>query len=418
MPVGSGARAAGMGNAFVAVADDATAASWNPAGLVNLELPEISVVGSLMHQQDIFDKGVKGIASYDGGADSTTSANLNYLSGVLPFELLNRHIVASLNYQRKLDFNKNADFTYRKQFTNEADQNIDDSIQVDFSQQGGLSTLTPALAIQIHPLVSIGCAFNYWMDEIGSGYSWRLETELHRWESYDDPPETFYHYFNNRETFSNFDGMNWTAGLLLGPFHGFSFGAVYNTSFTADLDWHQRFLSRSDDDVHDPIYQDRVLEMKMPESWGVGLSYQYSDNLVVTVDYTRIEWDSFVLRDDTGGETNIMGEPADSNNIDASNIVRAGLEYLLFFEKFIVPLRLGAFYDPQPGSRHPRDFFGFALGSGFVYRFFCIDFAYQLRQAFGDEENNLFDILGEGGLTGMEENLNQHLFLFSAIMRF
>ena len=36
-PVGSGARAAGIGSAFVAVADDATAASWNPAGLVQLE---------------------------------------------------------------------------------------------------------------------------------------------------------------------------------------------------------------------------------------------------------------------------------------------------------------------------------------------------------------------------------------------
>ena len=33
-PVGSGARAAGKGFAFIAVADDATAASHNPAGLV------------------------------------------------------------------------------------------------------------------------------------------------------------------------------------------------------------------------------------------------------------------------------------------------------------------------------------------------------------------------------------------------
>jgi len=32
-PVGSGARAMGLGNAFIAVADDATAAVWNPGGL-------------------------------------------------------------------------------------------------------------------------------------------------------------------------------------------------------------------------------------------------------------------------------------------------------------------------------------------------------------------------------------------------
>ena len=41
-PVGSGARATGMGGAFISVADDATAASWNPAGLIQLERPEVS----------------------------------------------------------------------------------------------------------------------------------------------------------------------------------------------------------------------------------------------------------------------------------------------------------------------------------------------------------------------------------------
>ncbi|PYQ44967.1 MAG: hypothetical protein DMF77_05820, partial [Acidobacteria bacterium] len=43
---GSGARALGMGGAFLARADDATAASWNPAGLSYLRLPEISFVYS------------------------------------------------------------------------------------------------------------------------------------------------------------------------------------------------------------------------------------------------------------------------------------------------------------------------------------------------------------------------------------
>ncbi len=42
---GSGARALGMAGAFTAIADDATAASWNPAGLCVLERPEASLVG-------------------------------------------------------------------------------------------------------------------------------------------------------------------------------------------------------------------------------------------------------------------------------------------------------------------------------------------------------------------------------------
>ena len=43
LTLGSGARAFGMGGAFLARADDATAASWNPAGLSYLRAPELSL---------------------------------------------------------------------------------------------------------------------------------------------------------------------------------------------------------------------------------------------------------------------------------------------------------------------------------------------------------------------------------------
>ena len=38
-----GARSMGLGGAFVALADDATAALANPAGLVQLAAPEVSI---------------------------------------------------------------------------------------------------------------------------------------------------------------------------------------------------------------------------------------------------------------------------------------------------------------------------------------------------------------------------------------
>ena len=43
---GNGARAAGMGYAFTGVADDATAISWNSAGLTQLYSMEASVIGT------------------------------------------------------------------------------------------------------------------------------------------------------------------------------------------------------------------------------------------------------------------------------------------------------------------------------------------------------------------------------------
>ena len=53
-PVGSGARAVGMGGAFIGIADDATAASWNPAGLIQMETPEMSVVGGYYSRAEDF----------------------------------------------------------------------------------------------------------------------------------------------------------------------------------------------------------------------------------------------------------------------------------------------------------------------------------------------------------------------------
>ena len=68
---GMGARAMGMGGAFVAVSDDATAAYWNPAGLGMLEQWELtSMVIEANH--DIY--------SLTGGFPRTHQ----YLSGILP----------------------------------------------------------------------------------------------------------------------------------------------------------------------------------------------------------------------------------------------------------------------------------------------------------------------------------------------
>jgi hypothetical protein len=43
LKIGIGARAAGMGNAFVAIADDPTAVYWNPAGIARLDDKETNV---------------------------------------------------------------------------------------------------------------------------------------------------------------------------------------------------------------------------------------------------------------------------------------------------------------------------------------------------------------------------------------
>ena len=68
--VNPGARSLGLGGAFVAVADDATAAWANPAGLMQLARPEISLEGRSWSEDR------EGLASNE--------SNLGFLSFVLP----------------------------------------------------------------------------------------------------------------------------------------------------------------------------------------------------------------------------------------------------------------------------------------------------------------------------------------------
>jgi hypothetical protein len=60
LAIGTGARAKAMGNSFVAIADDATAGYWNPAGLLRIKS---NLQFSLMHAEYF-----AGIAKYDFGA--------------------------------------------------------------------------------------------------------------------------------------------------------------------------------------------------------------------------------------------------------------------------------------------------------------------------------------------------------------
>ena len=108
-PVGSGARALGMGGAFIGVADDATAASWNPAGLIQLETPEISAVLAYNYRNE--DTTYKAFPEASGPQDVST-VDINYLSAAYPFTAFNKNMIVSLNYQHLYDFNKKVSYGY------------------------------------------------------------------------------------------------------------------------------------------------------------------------------------------------------------------------------------------------------------------------------------------------------------------
>ncbi len=100
--LGAGARANGMGDAFVAVADDATAIFWNPAGLFLLDQPETSFGFQFASEKVEQERRRQMLlfASDEPGA----SAGLSFASFVLPKRFGQKKFVFAFAIQRAFDF--------------------------------------------------------------------------------------------------------------------------------------------------------------------------------------------------------------------------------------------------------------------------------------------------------------------------
>ena len=230
-PVGQGARALGMGGAFIAVADDATAASWNPGGLIQLERPEISVVGAVFWRTEDNDFGTNPEAS---GDQTVSKSRINFLSAAYPFSLFGLNMVISANYQNLFDLTREWQFPL---ILGDEDTTIIQDI--DYEQEGALGAWGLAYCLQITPSFSFGVTFNLWEDGIEEN-KWKQTTiQTGTGRVFGDPFSTESKSVD-RFTFS---GWNANLGILWNVTSKFNFGAVLKTPFTADIKRKSSFSS-------------------------------------------------------------------------------------------------------------------------------------------------------------------------------
>ena len=96
---GSGARAAGMGYAFTGISDDATAISWNPAGLTQLYSMEASLIGRFG-----FGFLSTNYTQFNPETKIGSKFQLNFASFVLPFSSGDLNMVGGVAFRRLYDF--------------------------------------------------------------------------------------------------------------------------------------------------------------------------------------------------------------------------------------------------------------------------------------------------------------------------
>jgi long-subunit fatty acid transport protein len=139
--LGGGARAHGMGGAFIGLADDATATSWNPAGIAQLDKMEASAVGNFSSKKFTFETDVNDpAASYtnkDSYTQNTSHIAPNFFSLALPFKVSERNVVFAIAYQRLIDFG------YDEKYDSTANPSF--GYTWDYTVRGGIDAISPAI---------------------------------------------------------------------------------------------------------------------------------------------------------------------------------------------------------------------------------------------------------------------------------
>jgi long-subunit fatty acid transport protein len=437
--VGSGARALGMGSAFIAIADDATAASWNPGGLTQLERPELSLVYSFKSNTEDFSS-----SSHRGlNFENTVNFNeINYGSFVYPIPrtIAGRNLVVSLNILKQYDFDRDLDFRFTDVGA-AAGGIVNLAAKYDYSQRGGLSSLSPAFGFEITDKLSMGVVANIYDQDILPDNEWKTRNNI-RQRTFFNSSALPFSVTQIDEDFTDFKGHNFTIGLLYKPSERWSVGAVYHTKWSADVNYEQgvRLASGS---LIGTGGGERKKEYTFPSAFGLGAAYRFpNDKLTVSFDITRRDWDQFEVLDPESTRrafrrtSGVTGLNKNLSEIDPTYTVRLGAEYVFVNDAkpkqdFLPSLRAGLFYDPEPsggrkdlwygvgvngksqkGSGDPNDFFGFSLGAGVLVKDrINLDLAYVYR--FGDNARD-----DTFGLFGTDADVEQHTIYMSTVVYF
>ncbi len=288
---GGGARAEGMGGAFIGVSDDISAVSWNPAGLYRKDNP--------------FDQPVMGLGygtfspkgTYDVDflrqeyKDDDLFNNLTLASFLAPIRIKGHPFVISGSYTRISDeyFNGGLYFDTLLDWTPSDDDPTKGLWSADYRQSyhSGINTINLGFGTRLYGDISIGLAVNIY-DGKGVSHQRFVETE----EGIED-------YYGQSITqvidstvvdSMSYSGVYFTIGLQYVK-EKLSAGLVVRTPHTLKQTTDSSiYLSTTEngqltsEGVQIFYRDDNLVELDMPVTVGAGVSYRPIERLLLALD--------------------------------------------------------------------------------------------------------------------------------------
>jgi long-chain fatty acid transport protein len=347
-----GARSLALGGAFIGLADDATAAFSNPAGLTVLSRPELSIEGrrrsyttEFLDSGHLFGEptnlGVDDLAGPRRGRSDDDATGVSFLSGV---------------YARP--DSRWALAVYAHELAN-----YGASIQTGGAFFGSCgpgevcSRLFPVRGRLDLSIDSVGVAAGVRLtDSLSFGasvahYDFELRSLTERFSlaggEFFGPPDFGGGRINFQSQRGDDSDVGFTAGLLWRSAAGkVGFGAVYRRGPEFEFDARHTAGELFVDPPPGTELNRATGRFKVPDVTGVGLSFRLGEPLLVTLQVDRVQYSQ--LAEDS---IDIFGG-ADRQaflrhlEIEDADEVRLGLEWLLPTRNAAVALRAGAWLDP------------------------------------------------------------------------
>lgn len=383
-----GARSMGLGGAFVALADDATAAFANPAGLVQLVRPEVSLELRRRDYSTPYTAGGRvqgpptgnGIDTVDGirtEFSNETTSGVSFLSFVYPGTKWSLAV-----YRHQL-----ADFAVRTEI-NGLFGDVPEGGTQRYPDQRTVTELDIvgtglSGAYQVSDRLSLGFGLTYFSGRVESqGAVYLIDVD----------PDAFWEqnsFLLDRVIVTNSfvvddTDVGFNAGVLWKVAESWRLGGVYRQGPRFDYELYNRAGPANE------LPEGTVLEavtdrsLAFPDVWGLGVAYRSPNgSLTVGLEWDRVEYS--IIKETL--ESPVVETSAAA--MDDADELHLGVEYVFLKTSPLIAIRGGLWRDPdhrfryieddpfnQALYRSGEDVLHFTAGVGVAFRQFQIDLGF------------------------------------------
>jgi len=358
-----GPRGLGMGGANIAASNDPTAFYSNPASMTTAPGLNISISGKMNFDSQTHD--APPLTGFSVRTTVTPLATLSYANLSYSIPLGRRHLSLGIGYRSFIDMNSKL---YSMQYYYGGGR-----LREDSRMNGGLDALSPSVALDILPSLSLGLTYNSFFSE--------SDFELKLVSPYAD--NFVYFRYKDKEKYS---GSDLDLGIHFRPMKWLFIGATFSPKWTFTVKETKEALTTFDSITNKrtrlatPDSGLATFDFDIPMEMGFGIALKPFKNTTLAFDVRSQSWSGIKATSTLEESSPVLSQFVDVTSWYAGieQILPSGLNWQIpvrmgFFSRQ-TPYKDKLFKDRYEGKQVVYN--GFSAGLGIRKGNISIDFAF------------------------------------------